>query len=480
MGRTENRLHPPGGCGGWGWGRGQWGEETAFTHLWRPLIREAELLRASDVCRASTLPLLVKPRIDWSSSPNVKPHRCILRLYTFHWSGFFASRFTEHQHTLLYMFHWSVFVCHSSLNIKTLLHMYHLSVICATVHWTSTYITVHASWVRYLCHSSLNIKRYCCTLCLWMHYGSVICVLVHWASNHTAISCACTHTMRSVIFVPVHWAGNHTATSCACTPTMDQMIHATIHWFKSIKIQINASFIHAFTVLAGFVFTHRVVMHIYYMLPLTTIHTQLETMLVLPVMNRKVIFTDQSLEQKAHKMFCSEQASSVHGIIIMTNGSRTQRIIMTNGSRTQRIIMTNGSCTQRIICLEQVSSVHIIIIMTNGSCTLRIICLEQVSRVHMIIIMIGSCTQRIICSEQVSGVRIIIKSTNGSCTPRIICLEQVSSGHIIIIIMNGSCTWRIVCLEQVPSVHIIIIIMIGSCAQRIICSKQASLYDCMS
>ena len=86
MGGTENRLHPPGGWG-WGWGTGQWGEvgegggqKTACTHLWRPLIREAELLRASDVCRASTLPLLVKPRIDWSSSPNVKPHRCILRL----------------------------------------------------------------------------------------------------------------------------------------------------------------------------------------------------------------------------------------------------------------------------------------------------------------------------------------------------------------------------------------------------------------
>ena len=83
------------------------------------------------------------------------------------------------------------------------------------------------------------------------------------------------------------------------------------------------------------------------MLPLTTIHTQLETMHVLPVMNRKVIFTDQSLEQKAHKMFCSEQASSVHGIIIVTNGSCTQRIIMTNGSCTleNNLFRTGIKCT---------------------------------------------------------------------------------------------------------------------------------------
>ena len=55
------------------------------------------------------------------------------------------------------------------------------------------------------------------------------------------------------------------------------------------------------------------------------------------------------------------------------------------------------------ICLDQVSSVHIITIMTNGSCTWRIVCLEQVSSVHIIIIiMIGSCAQRIICSEQTS------------------------------------------------------------------------------
>ena len=54
------------------------------------------------------------------------------------------------------------------------------------------------------------------------------------------------------------------------------------------------------------------------MLPIINIHShnaQLwhnNTAFVLPVMNRKVIFTDQSLEQTAHKMFRSEQASSVH------------------------------------------------------------------------------------------------------------------------------------------------------------------------